>query len=155
MLQAFLESLQENYQNQSNMRSQTFKTLFFIILISSLCSSSFAQTPPAQAETLYKDWQVLPDSKNMVEIFYCIVKCNGVNKIHLKIFNDGTSDQDVQFSLDIINSADNKHLSINKRVWAKKGTSQKADCDSDTLDELKISLPSSYDPLGILVKQTQ
>lgn len=124
-----------------------------MLLISSLSASSFAQTPPAQKETVYKDWQMLSDSKNLVEIFYCVVKCNGESKIYLKIFNDGSGDQDIKISLAIMNDADKKHFTVSKKIFAKKGVFHIATCDSDTLSELKITLPDTFDPSGISVKQ--
>lgn len=131
-----------------------FKKTLFIILISTLTTASFAQPSPVSAEKVYKEWQVLADSKNMVEIFYCVVKCNGVNKINLMIFNDSTGDQDIQFALDITNNADNQHFTVSKKFSAQKGIFHKATCDSDTLNELKITLPDGYDASGISVKQT-
>ena len=130
------------------------KKVLFIILIGTLTTASFAQPSPVSAEKVYKEWQVLPDSKNNVEIFYCVVKCNGVNKINLMIFNDSASDQEIQFSLDITNLADNKHFSVSRKFSAKKGAFHKATCDSEMLSELKIALPDTYDPSGIAVKQT-
>ena len=131
-----------------------FKKTLFIILISTLTTALFAQPSPVSAEKVYKEWQVLADSKNMVEIFYCVVKCNGVNKINLMIFNDSTGDQDIQFALDITNNADNQHFTVSKKFSAQKGIFHKATCDSDTLSELKITLPDGYDASDISVKQT-
>lgn len=130
------------------------KKTLFIILISTLTTASFAQPSPVSAETVYKEWQVLAGSKNMVEIFYCVVKCGGVNKVQLMVFNDGTADEDIDISLDIINSADNQKFSVKKKFPAKKGIFHKATCDSDKLGDLKIVLPPSYNPSGITVKQT-
>lgn len=135
------------------MRLRAFKKIFCILLISSLSTSVSAQTSPAQKETVYKDWQMLSDSKNVVEIFYCVVKCNGENKIYLKIFNDGIADQDINVALEIMNNADSKSFTISKKIAAKKRVFHIATCDSDTLSELKITLPNNFDPSGISVKQ--
>ncbi len=129
------------------------KKISFVILISILTKTSFAQPSAISAESVYKEWQVLPDSKNSVEIFYCVVKCNGANKVQLMIFNDGTEDQNIQISLDITNNADNQHFSVNKKFLAQKGVFHKATCDLDALRELKITLPDTYDPSRISVKQ--
>ena len=129
-----------------------YQKLLFILLISCLSTAAFAQPSPVAAEKVYKEWQVLPNSKNMVEIFYCIVKCDGVNKINLMIFNDSDSDQDITVSLEITNTADKQHFSVRKAFSAKKGVFHKATCDSANLPELKIALPDTYDPLGISVK---
>ncbi len=124
------------------------------MLVCVSASSLFAQPSPVSAEVIYKEWQVLPNSKNMVEIFYSIVKCGNENKVNLMIFNDSTSDQDIQFTLDIINTADNQHFTVTKSFSAKKGVFHKAVCDNDALPELKILLPDTYTPSGISIKQT-
>lgn len=130
------------------------KRLLIFMLFCVLGSVSFAQFSPVSADVVYKEWQVLPNSKNMVEIFYSIVKCGNENKINLMVFNDGTGDQDIQFALDIINTADNQHFTVTKRFSAKKGVFHKAVCDNDALSELKILLPDTYSPSGISIKQT-
>ncbi len=129
------------------------KKLLFILLISSLTTAAFAQPSPVVAEKVYKEWQVLPNIKNGVEIFYCIVKCGGVNKVQLMIFNDGNADQDIQFALDITNTADQQHFTVSKNFAAKKGIFHKATCDSEALSDLKIILPDTYDPNVTSVKQ--
>jgi hypothetical protein len=130
------------------------KHLLIFTLLCASASSSFAQPSPVTADVVYKEWQVLPNSKNMVEIFYSIVKCGNENKINLMIFNDSSSDQDIQFALDIINIADNQHFTVTKNFSAKKGVFHKAVCGNDALPDLKISLPDTYTPLGISIKQT-
>ena len=132
------------------------KKLLLFILVSTLSVASFAQFSPISAEKVYKDWQVLAnsDSKNMVEIFYCVVKCDGINKVQLMVFNDGTGDREVDISLEIKNTAGDQGISVKKKFLAQKGIFHKATCDSDKFSELKITLPDSYDPLGISVKQT-
>ena len=130
------------------------KKLLLFILVSTLSIASFAQSSPISAEKVYKDWEVLANTKDMVEIFYCIVKCDGVNKVQLMVFNDGTGDREVDISLEIKNAASDQGISVKKKFFAQKGIFHKATCDSDKLSELKITLPDSYDPLGISVKQT-
>ena len=142
-------------QNLKTKTTFMFKRLLFIVLVSVASTASYSQPSPVSAETVYKEWQVLPDSKNMVEIFYCVVKCNGVNKVQLMVFNDGAMDQNIQISLAIINNTDNQTISVNKKFHAQKGVFHKATCDSDLLSELKIVLPDSYDPFNISVKQLQ
>jgi len=124
------------------------------MLFCASANSSFSQFSPVVASVVYKEWQVLPNSKNMVEIFYSIVKCGNENKVNLMIFNDSSSDQDIQFALDIINTADNQHFTVTKKFSAKKGVFHKAVCDNEALSELKISLPDTYNPSGISIKQT-
>lgn len=114
---------------------------------------SFAQPSSVKADVVYKEWQVFAESKNRIEIFYCVVKCNGVNKVNLMIFNDGADDKEVQFTLDIANSGDNRHFSVKRKFSAKKGVFHKGTCDDDTNSELKIKLPDTYNPSGILVRQ--
>ena len=130
------------------------KKLLLFILVSTLASASFAQSSPISAEKVYKDWEVLANTRDMVEIFYCIVKCEGVNKVQLMVFNDGTGDREVDISLEIKNTAGDQGISVKKKFLAQKGIFHKATCDSDKFSELKITLPDSYDPLGISVKQT-
>ena len=130
------------------------KKLLLFILVYTLAIASFAQSSPISAEKVYKDWQVLANTKNSVEIFYCIVKCDGVNKVQLMVFNDGTADAEIDISLEIQNSTGGQGFAVKKKFQAQKGVFHKANCDSDKLNELKITLPDSYDPLGITVKQT-
>jgi hypothetical protein len=130
-----------------------FKKLFFVLLVSTLSSAAFAQPSPVVADKVYKEWQVLPNSRNMVEVFYCVVKCNGVNKVQLMVFNDGTADSNVEVSLDITNTADGEHFSVTKTLTAKKGVFHKATCDSEALSELKIALPDNYDPAKLSIKE--
>lgn len=128
--------------------------LYFLLLFSILTTGALAQPSPVSAEKVYKEWQVFPDSKNNVEIFYSIVKCNGVNQVNLMIFNDGANDQEVRFSIEIANNTDNQHFSVSRKFSAQKKVFHKATCESDAPGELKIVLPDAFDPSGITVKQT-
>ena len=130
------------------------KKILLIVIIISAGTAAFAQTSSIAAEKVYKEWNVLPGTKNMVEIFYSVVKCNGVNKINLMVFNDGAGDGEIEIALAITNDADDRHFSFNKKFSARKGVFHKATCESDALSELKITLPDGYDPSRITVKQT-
>ncbi len=125
----------------------------FIVMIGFFANVSYSQPSAITAETVYKKWQIFPDSKNNVEIFYAIVKCNGVNQINLMIYNDGASDQEIKFTLEIRNVADEQQLAITKNFFAKQKVFHKASCDNVSEKELKIILPNHFNPSDILIKQ--
>lgn len=126
------------------------KRLFFLILITGIVNSSFAQS----SETVYSNWQVFTQTSNSIEVFYRVVKCNAVNQVQVMILNDGPTDQNAKFTITITNNGDNQSISKTFDFASKKGIVNKPTCDSDALNDLKISIPAAFDPLGLSVKRT-
>lgn len=126
------------------------KRLLFFMLVMGSVSISFGQS----SETVYKNWQVFPETRNSIEIFYRVVKCNNTNQVQISVFNDGPADQNAQFAITITNKGDGQNLSKDFNFASKKGVFNKPDCDSDALNDLKINLPTGFDPSGLSVKKT-
>jgi hypothetical protein len=113
-----------------------------------LSLSLFAQ---ANDETVYKDWQVNPESKNEVQVSYRLVKCQGVNQVHLKLVSSNAANQLVEFTVTISNS-ETESITKNVSYSVSNGSATAASCSSISLGALKVDMPGGYDPSKVSVK---
>lgn len=128
------------------------KLLLGLVLFLTATISASAQS---SAEKIYKDWSDHIESKNIVDVSYRILKCNGVDQVHFLVFNENTIDQQVAFSVEITNEATKAKVTKEVSFAATKATIYKAECDSDSkLANLKLTLPEGYNPETTSIKIT-
>lgn len=135
-----------------NMLKKQLLKLSLVLLASCIYSGLFAQTTEPQ---VYKEWQMLDESKTMIDVSYRVLKCSETNQIHLMIFNENVIDQNAQFSLEVTDETSGQKLVKDFDFATTKATMYKADCSNNTLlSALKFALPSDYDPAKLSVKLT-
>lgn len=120
-----------------------------LVAVSSMFYTSeiFAQTAPT--ETIYKDWLFTGESANHVDVSARIIKCSSTSpdQVHLFIFNEGSSSNAISFVVTVTNSDSNESFSTTINHTVNRAEMIKATCDNDeTVNDLKISLPSNYNP---------
>lgn len=126
--------------------------LSLVLLASITFSALSAQTSEPQ---VYKEWQMLEESKTMIDVSYRVLKCSETNQIHLMVFNENVMDQNARFSLEVTEEVSGQKLVKDFDFAATKATMYKADCSNNTLlGALKFDLPSNYDPTKLSVKLT-
>jgi hypothetical protein len=117
--------------------------LFFLL-------SSFTLLAQAN-ETVYKDWQINPETKNQVQVSYRIVQCEGTNQVHLKLVNSNPANQTAEFTVTITNS-DTESTAKDVSFTVSTGSTIAANCSAVSLGGLRINIPGGYDPSKVSIK---
>jgi hypothetical protein len=120
----------------------------FLSMLLSL--SLFAQ---ANDETVYKDWQANAESKNEIQVSYRLVKCQGVNQVHLKLVSSSAANQLMEFTVTVSNS-ETESIIKNVSYTVSNGSEIAASCSAISLGALKVDMPGGYDPSKVSVKIT-
>jgi hypothetical protein len=100
---------------------------------------------------IIKDWQMIGESKNHVDVFYRIVRCNNTNQLQLKILSESNIDQTVEFDITVINKLDKEQFTKSVSRAISKMQTVQGDCFTE-LSDLKIFLPEKYYALNLDVK---
>lgn len=120
-----------------------------LLLIATITKSqSLSQT------AVFKDWTPLKETETMVDFSYKVTQCEmGSASLLLLVFNEGASDQELQFTVKITDLASSKSTEKSVRFSAKKATLYRPECDSPAdLASLKIAIPNDYDPKNLNVE---
>lgn len=131
--------------------------VFTFLLVSTMfCTSEiFAQTAPT--ETIYKDWLFAGESANHVDVSTRIIKCNSTSpdQVHLFIFNEGSTNNVISFVVTVTNNDSKEAFSTAITHTVNRAEMIRAMCDNDeSLNDLKISLPSNYNPNNLTLSVT-
>ena len=116
----------------------------FMVLLTTI-SIAKAQV---STKTVLKNWTVLAESGNSIDVSYTIVKCENVpNQILFSLFNESSKDQNVKFAVTIKDDISHATFTKNIALDTKKMNIYKADCESaNLLSALIIDLPTNYNP---------
>ncbi|MCW3074163.1 MAG: hypothetical protein JWP69_1232 [Flaviaesturariibacter sp.] len=107
------------------------------------------------SEKIYKDWSNHIESKNIVDVSYRILNCNGIDQVHFLVFNENMIDQQVTFTVEINDEASKAKIVKEITFAAAKATIYKANCDTNSKTaHLKLTLPKGYNPKTTSVKVT-
>lgn len=122
------------------------KGMLFLLFI------GLGMTVKAQS-TVYSDWNNLPDDSNHVDVAYRVINCNGSDQIHLNVFNENNNLSSITFTLTITDTSSNQSTTQTFSNYAISfGAMHIADCGSTQYGNLKLNLPSGYDPNAIQVQ---
>ena len=149
-----VQSLRTSSFGDKSAKSKNFGYFILLVFILSVSASTLKAQAPA---TIYKDWYSLGESKSLADISYRIVKCDpaGVNQIHLNVFNENPKAQTIKMTILIKNNPDNASFSKVISYNATAGSMNKAECSSSSAtDDLKINLPTNYNPNQLTVTIT-
>lgn len=128
---------------------------YLLSIIVFVCLACFANETKAQnnPNTIFKDWSVLGESANHIDVSYRVVKCGltSPNQLHLSVFNENATTQSVNMTISVKNNANNATFSSTISYSAAAAAIVKADCSGTSL---KVDLPSSYDPNNLTVTVT-
>ncbi len=109
-------------------------------------------TPPQPNTKIFKDWSLLTENvQKQVDVFYRIIECDTANYVELKVFNESSSDQTIEFDIEVKNGMNNNKFDKSINIKLKKGEIIVAPCTSGLSNNLSIELPTSYDPTKILM----
>lgn len=126
------------------------KRLFALLLLCSAAQFSFAQNNDAD---VIKDWQMVAESKTMIDVSYRIIKCGTTTQIHLLVFNENNMDQTADFDVVVTGALEEQTFTKNVKLSTQKATIYKAVCAQDESTKvLKIDVPQGYDASKLLVK---
>ncbi len=112
-------------------------------------NSVFAQE---SSETVYKDWLFVGESANHVDVTARIVKCSeaSANQIHLFIFNEGSANSDIKFTINVLDVESGKSFNAEIKHTVSPAEMVRALCDNDKkMEGLKITLPKEYNPSNL------
>lgn len=120
--------------------------LFFIVMI---CENVHSQNPPLNP-IIYQGWKILGEGSNHLDVSYQILKCDTVNKVHLKITSESNTNEVLHCTVKIVNLLNNEN--IVRQITMPVSTFQvlQPNCGNNTaLQELVFDLPVSYNPMNI------
>ena len=121
--------------------------LFIITLVS---QHLVAQTLPGDSVIVLRNWQILGESSQHMDVSSRLVRCDSVNQLQLKVFNESNADQSITFQVTVTNSLTNENIIRNITVFVLKLQELAPACTGNNqLPELKIELPGSFNPLAI------
>lgn len=103
---------------------------------------------------IFKDWIMLLETNDHVEISSRIVQCElgGDKQIQLMVFNEGEA-KNIRFTLTVLNPDNKNTFSKEIIINTSRGQMLIATCDKTdkSLNDLKINLPSDYNPENLTV----
>ena len=122
--------------------------LLLFTLSSLLATAQITRTD----EVVYKEWAMLGESKTFIDVDYRVLKCGGLNQVHISIFNENPKDQEAHFIIEILGVEEQK-ISKEIRLPLKAALMYRPECKGDpALKSLKIDLPADFDPSKLTVK---
>lgn len=109
----------------------------------------------AQGSVFYSDWIVLEESSRMLDVSYRVLKCPGANadQIYLNLFNENKDVTTTSFELevtDVQSGNSKKYLISNYQI--DFGSMHIPDCANNDYAELRLDLPTGFDPENITVE---
>jgi hypothetical protein len=131
------------------------KKLLVLLLFSSAMTALYAQSPQESTkDEIIKEWAFLGESKTFLDVSYRVVKCAGNGQVHIQIFNENPKDQVARFDIEITN-ADGTRLTKEITFSIEKAAIVQPACSGEqTFNDLKISVPATYDLNNLRVKIT-
>lgn len=98
------------------------------------------------SQIVHQPMRIIGESKTHIDVSGTIVRCDTVNQIHLKVFNESNATQGTNFKLTIINSENGKQFSKSISVSSLAPTkSLEGNCAGSNSD-LIIILPKDFNP---------
>lgn len=139
-------------RNSITSRARALLFLAVLAIMSFGTQNAKAQESP---ETIYKDWHFVGESKSHVDISAKITKCtaDSPNQIHLFVFNEGSENNDVKFTIKVSEIEGSRSFSVDVRHKVERAEMIKAEC-GNKIDNLKIDLPADYNPNNISITVT-
>lgn len=126
--------------------------MLYSLLVILLAFPTLVKAQSPSNPVVYKNWAVLVEKINLVDVSYRIVRCDTVNQIHFLIFNGSSVDKMTNFDFLVTNIATGDKYTGVVSFATSRATTYKALCDSDaSLNQLKINLPTNFDPNNITV----
>ncbi|MCX6182706.1 MAG: hypothetical protein NT150_12350 [Bacteroidetes bacterium] len=122
------------------------KAMTFALFFSIISLGLSAQTQAT--EVVFQGWKLLGESSKTVDITAKVISCDGVNQVLLNVFNESMVNQDVDFTVTIVNE-DNREVSKNIKVEVSRMKMKVAACGDATYDDLKINLPLGFNPATV------
>ena len=134
--------------SKSTLGKATSRIILFLGIMFS-CHLGQAQNVP-EAPIVFKNWLILGESKDHLDVSYRVVRCDNVNKVELKVISENNVDGVIHCKVVVINQSTGEKVTqeINLPIVSFKTLSPT--CGSDNpYPDLKIELPASFDPKNI------
>lgn len=128
--------------------------VYVILLLLAICGNSeksMAQEP----DTVYQHWLFLGEDTSRIDVSYRVVKCTSTsgNQVHLSVFNENPTAKAVSFTVTVKDNSSNATTTHQVSYQAAAAAMDRADCSS-SYSNLKINLPSGYNPANLTVSIT-
>ena len=108
---------------------------FTFMLLLALSSSGLPKAiPPSTNQKVFKDWTLLQENNaKFIDVFYRIVECDTSNYIELRIFNENSIDQTVEFDIDVKNGMNSNKFQKSIKLDVKKGAIVASPCTANSV----------------------
>lgn len=122
-----------------------------ILVLAIMCSSQLvhSQNLP-EVPVVYKNWLILGESSSHLDVSYRVVKCDGVNKVELKVISENNTNAVLHCTVTITNPLNGEKITreINMNVVSFQTLAPSCGAGNPQPD-LKIDLPASFDPTNL------
>lgn len=121
-------------------------SFFFVLMLSA--DALYAQSP-----VIHQYYMKLEESPKMIDPSYCVIECTtGKPEIFIQLFNENPTDQTLDFKLKITDvSGDVTYYTVSDFELTAAAMVQ-PECGISAYSDLRISVPSGYDPAGLTVE---
>lgn len=114
--------------------------------------SGVSATTVDSTETVYQEWiQIGEAPLAHIDFSARVVGCSGTNQVLLNIFNETPQSQVITFTIKVKNVADGAETTQLITTTMGIGAMNIAACGDSTYDNLKINIPSGYDPSTVQI----
>jgi len=121
-----------------------------MLILSIAFQKLYAQSQPEEMPLIFKNWQILGESKKHIDVFYSVIKCGNTSRVYLKVFNETNKDQTLKFKVEIIDTETGEKIAKEFALALTQLQILKGECTGpNSASELKIDLPASFNPLHI------
>ncbi|GAC1386347.1 MAG: hypothetical protein NVSMB45_16050 [Ginsengibacter sp.] len=122
-----------------------------LLLIAIVCNSQYvhSQSVP-EAPVVYKNWLILGESSTHLDVSSRTIRCDGVNKVELKVISESNIDAVLHCTVTVVNNANGEKVSKDINIPVASFQTLAPSCGSgNPLPDLKIDLPASFNPMDI------
>jgi hypothetical protein len=119
-----------------------------LLIFAILLGSQYAHSQ--EIPVVYKDWLILGESKNHLDVSYRVIQCEGKGKTELKIRSESNLEAVLQCTVTVINLSTNEKVVQEINMPVKSFETLKPDCGAaNPYTSLVIDLPATFIPSNI------
>tara|TARA_B110000211_G_C14062891_1_gene546411 strand:- start:1402 stop:1803 length:402 start_codon:yes stop_codon:yes gene_type:complete len=104
---------------------------------------AFGNVSQAQGDVIHSDWKALEESPKLIDVSYRVATCDGNEaQIHLHVFNENVSPQEVSFKLHLTDEDGNTGDIEANGIKMDLAEMRNAECGSTDNTDLIFSIPT-------------
>ncbi len=133
-------------------RKFLYSIVFLLLALPSMVDAQ-VQSPSA---TIYQPWTKLGESKTMMDVSGQVIRCHpdSAAQLHLNVFNENSADQVAHFTILLTNPLTLEQVTKEVSRNAEKYAMAIATCDDSNYPDLRMNIPTGWDPATVKITLT-